>query len=572
MKNLEIVVESIYKNKKISFEKKFLMFANNVIFYDLTKSEMELLSEIEDSKFIYGVSNPLDDKLRDVDSYSISVYLQEKKYNKKFELLNSVIDDFCENNDISDEEINLYVYYDNLTKSEQNNIKGNLLSETKYIVKIFFVSLFDVFKTYQNLISKEQYVDNFSFEIDDKNNFLLSPKGKINSIVVNIASTSIKKIYESKGKNNGPLYNLNLRYYVKNKKIDEEINKTIDFDKDLFWFLNNGIVILCENFEISHNTNFITLKNFSFVNGGQTTHIIGNKENLPKFFIMCKIIQLPSMYFGFDKNFFVEKISVASNSQKPIKEKDLISNSYEVNNLSDRMFNHKPSLFLQKKRGQVIPCYLKQNYSELEKFTLDDVFQIVTSFNFQLPGITKSNKSKLWTIYKERIFSDIDLDQLYVCNILKKEIEKIVKKVKIRNKNTYNKMVEIYKTGSLFIFSSINFLWKFLVSKEELSKLFSNLDNQKNFDNFSIEFSKINAKKIKFLNISFFNSSFSVNVEDLVSIIVKNLFDFFEITKHKEGNIEFSNFSKLDKNYIDFLNYFYTLIINDDLLKKISIT
>lgn len=59
-----------------------------------------------------------------------------------------------------------------------------------------------------------------------------------------------------------------------------------------------------------------------------------------------------------------------------------------------------------------------------------------------------------------------------------------------------------------------------------------------------------------------------MNVEDLVSIIVKNLFNFFEIAKHKEGNIEFSNFSKLDKNYIDFLNYFYTLKINDDLLKK----
>lgn len=81
---------------------------------------------------------------------------------------------------------------------------------------------------------------------------------------------------------------------------------------------------------------------------------------------MCKIIQLPSMHFSFDKNFFVEKISVASNSQKPIKEKDLISNSYEVNNLSDKMFNHKPSLFYKGKEVKLFLAILNKIIQNLK--------------------------------------------------------------------------------------------------------------------------------------------------------------------------------------------------------------
>lgn len=306
LKDLEEIIGSIYKNIDVSFDKKFLMLANNVNFYDLSRSENELLSEIEDFKVIYGVSKPFDEKIRDKEKFSISTFLHDENYDIVHISLKEIIEDFCSKNDISDEEIELNVYFENLKKSVQKNIKETFQNNYKYKLNVIFISYLDILKEYQNLISKELYVDEFSFEIDSKDNYLYSPNGDIKSIVVNMSSRSIKEIYLEKGKNNGPLYHSNLRYYVKNKKIDEDITKTIDEDKNLFWFLNNGIVILCEKFEISKNSNCITLKNFSFVNGGQTTHIIGNKENLPNFYILCKIIELSSNS-SFDKSRFIEK-------------------------------------------------------------------------------------------------------------------------------------------------------------------------------------------------------------------------------------------------------------------------
>lgn len=257
----------------------------------------------------------------------------------------------------------------------------------------------------------------------------------------------------------------------------------------------------------------------------------------------------------------LKKISIATNKQKPIKEKDLISNSNEVISLSDRMIEHNPSLFLIRKRGQIIPNYLINN--QVQKFTLDDVFQIITSFNFQLPGTTKNKKSKLWTDYRERIFSDIDLDQLYICNIIRNEIKKI-RASKIRIKNSFNKFTEIYKTGSLFIFATINFFWKFLKNKDAFFEIFNDWDNHKDPEIFSLKFSEIKAPKIKKINN--IDSSFSKNMSEIANIIVSNLYNSFNIEKARKTDIQFSNYTKVDRFYINFISHLFALLTGTEML------
>ena len=66
--------------------------------------------------------------------------------------------------------------------------------------------------------------------------------GKRSSAVVNISSRSLKALYS---RWQTALPGLNLRYYVRNKTVDRGLEETITGNGGSFWYLNNGIVIVC---------------------------------------------------------------------------------------------------------------------------------------------------------------------------------------------------------------------------------------------------------------------------------------------------------------------------------------
>jgi hypothetical protein len=110
--------------------------------------------------------------------------------------------------------------------------------------------------------------------IDSSNNFITF--GDEKSMIVNISAKSLKRIYELyyyRG-----LFAQNLRYYVKNAKVDANIVESIQSFPDNFWYYNNGIILICDDYIIQDNS--ILLSNFSIINGGQTTKLIGETDGL----------------------------------------------------------------------------------------------------------------------------------------------------------------------------------------------------------------------------------------------------------------------------------------------------
>lgn len=60
---------------------------------------------------------------------------------------------------------------------------------------------------------------------------------------------------------------MNLRYYVRQKMVDDGIQQTIAHEPENFWYKNNGIIIVCEDFQMDGKV--LKLYNFSIVNGGK---------------------------------------------------------------------------------------------------------------------------------------------------------------------------------------------------------------------------------------------------------------------------------------------------------------
>ena len=206
-----------------------------------------------------------------------------------------------------------------------------------------------------------------------------------NAIVVNISALSLKDLWKKEG--NKGLLAMNLRYYVKNANIDTKIENSIQNDYDEFWYLNNGIIIVCDSFEISGNQ--LNLKNFSIVNGGQTTRMIGTIPFENDFYILAKVIKSPEDTA--EKNLFVSKVAEASNTQKPIKAKDVIANRVEQRNLKSDLSNER--IFIEIKRGEKAD---KKLYPESwQKTKNNELAQDLYAFVFLQPGPARNNVSKI---------------------------------------------------------------------------------------------------------------------------------------------------------------------------------
>ena len=124
----------------------------------------------------------------------------------------------------------------------------------------------DIEEEIQESESRRPTVESGKIKIDEINNCLWYGD---DAIIVNVSAFSIKELY---ARHNNNLLSRNLRYHIAGRYIDNAIKDTIKNDSESFWLKNNGITILCDDFTISGKE--IHLKNFSIVNGGQTTYMI----------------------------------------------------------------------------------------------------------------------------------------------------------------------------------------------------------------------------------------------------------------------------------------------------------
>lgn len=92
---------------------------------------------------------------------------------------------------------------------------------------------------------------------------------------------------------------------------------------------NNGITIVCDYFNIDGRE--VKLKNFSIINGGQTTYMLAKSRYIDEnhdLLLPCKIIRTEGTTED-EKNAFSLSIAKAINTQKPIKAVDLKANAPE---------------------------------------------------------------------------------------------------------------------------------------------------------------------------------------------------------------------------------------------------
>lgn len=476
------------------------------------------------------------------------------KYNVKVrELLQNAIDRFDPNNEA--------IEYNLFTLSEVNKetlmIKIDSLDRSYSSNNVTIYSLEDISNyIIQQETAIERVTDTFKLQLDGAGNKLGYQTKDSEGAFINVSSESIKQMY-NKYLNKG-LLDQNIRKFVANRNVDSGIKHTLANEREKFWFYNNGITIACETFQFDGNT--VKLSNFSIVNGGQTTTLIGKDvNNGPPFFVPCKLIS----YQG--KGNFIEKISEATNSQKPIQPRDLKSNSKEMKIMAGWLYDNK--IVLDIKRGE--KNTLRNGYRKIKN---DELGQLILSFVYQQPGTSRSGKKALFDnpeIYskifrkgyeksaqkKAFIVDLIDLNERYT---------RISTSLKEESNELNNESITVLKNAKQIMFALFGMLYQIVNEDITRPELVNNPSSI-----IGIEF-----VYDKFIS-NYKGDDIDERIEKIISSLTLLVTEAYQVQEVKGEVTSVSNFFKTDKKYqeaiIGYINPRLSTVLGTEIIENSKI-
>lgn len=152
----------------------------------------------------------------------------------------------------------------------------------------------------------------------------------IESWIFSMSGQAVAEMYKSAGPR---LFALNIRGYLGNKEINQDIAETLEKTPEYFWYYNNGLTIVCDDAEkiSSHGMEVLHVSHPQVINGQQTTRtldkLVSNK-NATKVSVTVRVIRVPhedgDQFSHYDV--LVPQIVKATNWQNSIAASDLVSN------------------------------------------------------------------------------------------------------------------------------------------------------------------------------------------------------------------------------------------------------
>lgn len=421
---------------------------------------------------------------------------------------------------------------------ERNALKRKLSDQfdDEENIKVEIVFGDDIIQIVQENTYPFEYVNVGEFKLDKPNNIL---RYDDNSFVCNISAKSLKALWKSDGRRG--LLAMNLRYYISNDAIDNKIENSIVEHPEDFWYYNNGIIIVCDNYQIIGDT--LRMEKFSIVNGGQTTRMIGEVIFDKDFYLVCKVVK-SKFEDQREKNAFIANVAEASNTQKPIKAKDLIANRVEQRNLKSLLADN--GIFIEIKRGDTCP---KDKYPEQYQRTKNnELAQDLFSFVYLQPGSARNNLTKI--LQQQDKYDKIFVKDEYSIGFLKDIIwlDKIYndyKKAMKKDPNINEIKSGLVLNGKCFALATIGFILKNIYNKE----YYTNCKIYKNNQAFRDIYYNDQAFNHGFIKENDYKECKKRIFEVFDYVFDSFISETFKVEKQVSPNIAYSNFLKRDSNF-----------------------
>lgn len=228
------------------------------------------------------------------------------------------------------------------------------------------------------------------------------------ALVCSIPGSSLKALYDLHGNR---LFDQNVRLFLGSRKgsVNAGIRETIDDagDRQNFWAYNNGITIVARSFKRNRSKRAVELKDFSIVNGCQTTVLIGSSD--PGFVagisVLARIVAAPQA--------IVDSIIRFTNSQTPIRIWEMSARDRNQRRIRSELDRLPEPWFYAFRRGEFDTTPDKTRYGTPTRLLpFPDSIQFLAAFR-GLPVQAYKDKGRLFTTHRDKVMppglSPVDL-------------------------------------------------------------------------------------------------------------------------------------------------------------------
>jgi len=350
----------------------------------------------------------------------------------------------------------LFVVSNKLKPVKQAKLKlENTLDKFRILQKPYYYDQEDLVSL---IIENRVRKINGSLSFVDTQHFEKS-NGDIKTVIGVISGSDLVKLIQSENDPNEvdeDAFNENVRVYKPNHRVNKAIIESGKSDDNYqFFYLNNGITLLCEecNYKPFTKSPYVELKNFQIINGGQTSHSIFeiNKTNPDKIRTLELLIRICMAKKG---NPISELISETSNSQIPVGSRDLHSNDIVQKKLEAEFesigyfYERKPNQYFDKPKDQRLNNEL--------------LAQLYLAYHFDMPSEAKNTKSLVFGNMYDQIFDEDRINAKELLKIYKiylpiLEMKKIIQRKK-RKKEPINELESFISRATFHIMNTIKFI------------------------------------------------------------------------------------------------------------------
>jgi hypothetical protein len=199
----------------------------------------------------------------------------------------------------------------------------------------------------------------------------------------------------------GAVFDLNIRRFLGTRgSVNRDILytcSTLEASYE-FWFLNNGITIVCDQFDpvTDPDDPHVKLRNLQIVNGCQTATTLALAQQSGK--LASDVRVLTRIYETTEPN-LVSRIVLTTNNQNQISSRDLYANDPTQVDMESafRIYGY----FYERKPRQ----FDDQKIDVLKLFTNEAVAQAYLAVVLKTPSDARARKYKVWGELRSKIFS-----------------------------------------------------------------------------------------------------------------------------------------------------------------------
>ncbi|MDD3285045.1 MAG: AIPR family protein [Patescibacteria group bacterium] len=233
---------------------------------------------------------------------------------------------------------------------------------------------------------------------------------KIDGRLATVRGEEIAKLVEKYGES---LFEKNVRGWMSFRKYNKDIlySCSSDNESELFWFLNNGLTIVCDKCVPEPDKKILKLTAPQIINGQQTARVLEKaykdgilKENV-KVLLKIYVTTAPDI---------IIKVAKATNSQLVVKSRDLVSNNTEQLAIQNEFIRNKYGYERQRGEKKSKTADIKENFNNFF------VAQSVLSTLFGQPSFAKKKQED--KIFGEpnysKIFRNNSVDEILTVTLL----------------------------------------------------------------------------------------------------------------------------------------------------------